>query len=58
MTVIMVLLALLSLLGRPATRDTTQAKGSRGGLLSKLRADYGLSQAELGQIDPASETIK
>ncbi len=55
---IAVLLGLLSVLGRPATRDTETAKGSPGGKLARLRAQNGLSQAQLGQIDPTSETIK
>lgn len=42
----------LSLLSAPATVD------SSGGKLAQLRAENGLSQAGLGEIDPASETIK
>ncbi|MBN2473726.1 MAG: hypothetical protein JXB62_03910 [Pirellulales bacterium] len=55
---IVVLLTLLSVLGRPATRGTEQAQDSPGGYLAQLRQKSGLSQAELGQIDPTSETIK
>jgi hypothetical protein len=52
------LLALLSFLGRPATRGSKTEKGSPGGLLAEARDFYDLSQAELGEIDPTSETIK
>ncbi|MEO1495698.1 MAG: hypothetical protein AAFV43_00960 [Planctomycetota bacterium] len=50
--IIAVLLAPLSLLSAPATLD------SEGGALAKLRAEHRLGQADLGEIDPASETIK
>ncbi len=50
--VIAMLLFPLSLLSAPATVD------SKGGKLAQLRAENGLSQAGLGEIDPASETIK
>ncbi|MEO0529954.1 MAG: hypothetical protein AAF266_05170 [Planctomycetota bacterium] len=49
---IAVLLFPLSLLSAPATID------SEGGTLAQLRAENALSQADLGEIDPASETIK
>ncbi|NQU22721.1 MAG: hypothetical protein HQ567_15700, partial [Candidatus Nealsonbacteria bacterium] len=52
------LLLLLGLLGRPATRGTGDDKGSRGGQLAQLRKEHGLSQTQLGEIDPTSETIK
>lgn len=52
------LLALLSFLGRPATRGSKTEKGSPGGLLAQARDHNGLSQAQLGEIDPTSETIK
>ena len=45
-------------LGHPATRDAGGVKGSRGGKLAQLRAENGLSRANVGQIDPAGETIK
>ena len=47
-----VLLLPLSWLSRPATTK------EGGGKLAELREQYGLSQASLGEIDPASETIK
>jgi len=56
-TAIAVLLLPLSALSQPAAVDPTGG-GSPGGKLSQLRAEYNLSQAELGEIDPASETMK
>lgn len=47
-----VLLFPLALLSAPAT--STDA----GGKLARLRSEYQISQANLGEIDPASETIK
>ncbi|MHB0956969.1 MAG: hypothetical protein ACYC0X_13605 [Pirellulaceae bacterium] len=59
---IVVLLFPLFLLGQPATSSsdgtTEEGGGSTGGVLARMRASYGLSQAELGEIDPASETMK
>jgi hypothetical protein len=49
---IAVLLVPLSILSQPA--DST----SPGGLLAKQRAKYGLSQANLGEVDPTSETMR
>ena len=50
--VIAVLLLPISRLGAPSTlRD-------EGGTLAQLRAKYDLGQADLGEIDPASETIR
>lgn len=54
---IVALLFPLFLLGQPATRSATGG-GSEGGKLAQLRSSYGLSQADLGEIDPASETMK
>jgi hypothetical protein len=54
---IVLLLFPLFLLGQPATKSATGGS-SAGGKLSQLRAEYGLSQAELGKIDPASDTMK
>jgi hypothetical protein len=54
--VYVLLLALLlfpiSQLGSPATREDS------GGQLAKLRDEYELGQSDLGDIDPASETIR
>ncbi|MFM9059478.1 MAG: hypothetical protein ACKOSQ_10205 [Planctomycetaceae bacterium] len=49
---IAVLLVPLSLLSQPA--DSV----SPGGKLARLRTDHGLSQADLGSIDPAGEAIR
>jgi hypothetical protein len=49
---IAVLLIPLSYLSQPATTK------SSGGKLAQLRTEYELSQARLGDIDPASETMK
>ena len=58
-TAIAVLLLPLAAISQPAAVDPGQANGgSPGGKLSQLRTEYNLSQAELGEIDPASETMK
>jgi len=49
---IAVLLVPLSLLSQPADAE------SAGGKLARLRTEHGLSQADLGDIDPAGETIR
>ena len=49
---ICVLLLPLYLLARPSSADRP------GGTLSQQRKEAGLSQVQLGEIDPASETIK
>jgi hypothetical protein len=53
-----VLLLPLFLLSQPATNAVKGVQGSPGGKLAQLRDQYGLSQAQLGQIDPTSVTIK
>lgn len=60
---IVLLLFPIFLLGQPATRatsgeDTQGGQGGSGGKLAQMRSSYGLAQAELGEIDPASETMK
>jgi hypothetical protein len=55
---IAVLLLPIAYLSQPATRGKSAGKESAGGKLAKLRVRYNLSQAELGEIDPASETMK
>jgi hypothetical protein len=55
---IVLLLFPLFLLGQPATHSSGSDTGSAGGELAQMRSRFGLSQAELGQIDPASETMK
>jgi len=52
------LLLPLSWLSSPAVRGTASQPGSAGGKLAQLRSRYRLSQADLGEIDPASETIR
>ena len=42
-------------LSEPAS---SRAQGGHGGQLAQLRAKHGLSEAQLGEIDPTSETIK
>ncbi|HPM81279.1 MAG TPA: hypothetical protein PLF81_11300 [Candidatus Anammoximicrobium sp.] len=49
---IVLLLFPLFWIGQPATRK------SAGGVLARLRAENQLSQASLGEIDPAGESIK
>ncbi len=53
---IALLLIPLSALSQPSTVSRTGT--SPGGKLAQLRTEYNLSQAELGEIDPASETMK
>lgn len=50
--VVVLLLFPLFWIGQPATRS------SAGGILARLRAENNLSQAELGEIDPAGESMK
>lgn len=53
--IIAVLLLPIYWLSRPATGG---AKPSPGGLLARLRSEHGLSQTQLGEIDPTSETLR
>lgn len=53
---IALLLIPLSALSQPST--VSRSGTSPGGKLAQLRTEYNLSQAELGEIDPASETMK
>jgi hypothetical protein len=55
---IALLLLPIAALSQPATISPGKAGSSPGGKLSRLRAQYNLAQAELGEIDPASETMK
>jgi len=48
---------LLYSLGAPSTRDSS-GQVSPGGKLAQLRAEYGLTEANLGEINAAGETIK
>jgi hypothetical protein len=51
-------LILLYIWGQPATPWESDQTRSRGGLLSRNRQYHGLSETQLGQIDPTSETIR
>ena len=55
---IVVLLGLLSVLGRPAARNFESDQGSRGGVLAQLRERHEFSQTQLGEIDLTGETIR
>lgn len=57
---IAVLLIPLSMLSRPAisSKSSPDNKGDAGGILAQLRTEHKLSQTNLGEIDPASETMK
>jgi hypothetical protein len=55
---IALLLLPLAALSQPSAVDPKTGAGSPGGVLSQMRAKHNLSQAELGEIDPASETMK
>ncbi|MEX1040113.1 MAG: hypothetical protein WDZ51_05760 [Pirellulaceae bacterium] len=48
------LLVLISLISRPATSDPN----NQGGWLAQKRHEYRITQADLGQIDPASEAMR
>lgn len=52
------LLIPLSLISRPATRNSSNEIKDRGGVLSQLRDANNLSAAKLSEIDPGSETMK
>jgi len=52
------LIVVLFALSFPATLSTKEFKGQPGGVLAQYRDQHGLSQTELGQIDPTSETIR
>lgn len=55
---IVLLLAPLAWLSQPASGDPRSGNVSPGGKLARLRTEYRMSQASLGEIDPASETLK
>jgi len=58
MVAIVLLLLLLVVLGQPATNPIGDHPGSSGGWLAQLRTKEGFSESQLGEIDPAGETIK
>lgn len=55
---IALLLIPLYVVGHPAVGDPSDSRSSPGGQLAQLRAAYDLSPAELGEIDPTSESMK
>ncbi|MBI2479434.1 MAG: IRE (iron responsive element), partial [Planctomycetia bacterium] len=55
---IALLLIPLYMIGHPATGDPTKLNSSPGGQLAQLRSEYDLAPTELGEIDPASESMK
>ncbi len=55
---IVALLIPLSFIARPATQRGDSGQRDTGGQLARLRNQYNLSQAKLGEVDPASETMK
>jgi len=57
MAAIAVLLLPLSWLSRPSTKDS-EGRIVPGGVLAQQRDQYQISQSSLGEIDPASETMK
>lgn len=58
LVLIAVLLAPLSYFSLPATVATQNEPAGVGGKLAQLRDEYKLGQANLGEIDPAGETMK
>ena len=55
---ILILLVPLVWLSQPATIGAKGGRGSPGGKLSQLRHQYHLGEANLGEINPTSETLK
>lgn len=64
LVVIALLLAPLYMVGRPAIRERANApvnaarKPNPGGMLSQMRSRYRISEANLGEVNPAGETIQ
>ena len=56
---IVVLLVPVFILGQPSVPGKSDGTGSsQGGTLAQIRERYNIGQADLGQIDPASESMK
>ena len=55
---ICLLLAVLYPLSHPSTVGIGGSQADPGGRLAQIRAESGLSEADLGEIDPTGETIK
>jgi hypothetical protein len=58
LVIIFGLLMTLYYLGHPSTRSAEGEAGSPGGVLAQMRTEEKLDQTQLGQIDPASETLR
>jgi hypothetical protein len=52
------LLGVLFWLGQPGTPPSESQPGAAGGVLTQMRQREGLTQTHIGELDPASETIK
>ena len=55
---IVALLFPLSYFSLPATAPAANQPGSPGGKLARMRDEYNISPANLGEIDPTGETVK
>lgn len=55
---IVLLLVPLYLLGRPSVLNQDGTRKQSGGVLSQIRDEYDLGQGSLGEIDPASESMR
>ncbi len=53
-----VLLIPLYFLGNPSVRNTDGSVKQPGGTLAQIRTQYDLGQGDLGEIDPASESMR
>jgi hypothetical protein len=58
LSLIGVLVYFLHWLSHPATSAAHGVRGKAGGVLAQMRTKYHLSEAQLGEIDPGSVTIK
>ncbi len=58
LVVIALLLVPLFWLSQPATTAAPGVQSRPGGKLAQLRQEHGLSEAQIGDIDPTSETMK
>ncbi|MFN3188921.1 MAG: hypothetical protein ACE361_00230 [Aureliella sp.] len=55
---IVALVVPLYFLGNPSVRNDDGSVKSAGGALAKIRAEYDLGQGDLGELDPASESMR
>lgn len=58
LVLIVLLLAGLSFLGRPAANVDDPNRRSRGGLLSRIREEHNIASTDLGALDPSGEAIR